>query len=190
MSKILLLIFHPDLFKSKANAALACAAFDLPDIEVRDMQTLYPNGLDFSRDGAAEAERLLSADRVVLQFPVQWYSTPPLLKAWMDTVLTRMFYVEYETEGRRFEGTPIMIAATAGNTPEAYTPGGRNMFPMIDLLSPLRATAHRCGLIWSDPFVVYRADKLSPEELATAGRDYAAALSDWIASAEKQVATS
>lgn len=188
MSKTLLLIFHPDLFRSKANAALACAAFDLPCIEVRDMQTLYPNGFDLSRDGAAEAERLLSADRVVLQFPVQWYSTPPLLKGWMDAVLTRMFYLEYETEGRRLEGTPIMVAATAGNTPEAYTPGGRNMFPMIDLLSPLRATAHRCGLIWTDPFVVYNADKLSWEELTAAGSDYAATLSDWISKTETQVA--
>lgn len=188
MSKTLLLIFHPDLFKSKANAALACTAYDLPGVEVRDMQTLYPNGFDFSRDGAVEAERLLSADRVVLQFPVQWYSAPPLLNAWMNVVLTRMSYLEYETEGRRFEGTPIMVAATAGNTPETYTSGGRNMFPMIDLLSPLRATAHRCGLIWTDPFVIYRADKLSPEDLTAAGRQYAAALSNWISKTNTKLA--
>jgi hypothetical protein len=68
-------------------------------------------------------------------------SSPPLLKAWQDAVLTRMFYFAYEAEGRGLEGTPLMIAITAGNTGEVYRSGGRNMFSMSDLLSPLRATA-------------------------------------------------
>ncbi|MGV6876740.1 NAD(P)H-dependent oxidoreductase [Pseudochelatococcus sp. B33] len=146
------------------------------------MTATCPDGLDLQRDGAREAARLLAADRIVLQFPVQWYSAPPLLKAWEDAVLTRMFYLAYEAEGRRLEGTPLMIAATVGNTPEAYSPGGRNLFPMIDLLAPFRATVHRCGLPWADPFVLYRADKLSPAEVEAAAADYAAHLGRWIAS--------
>lgn len=89
--KTLILPFHPDLEHSNTNAVLADAARSVPGVEVVDMQALYPDGrLDMMRDGAVEAVRLLSADRIVLQFPVQWYSTPPLLKAWMDAVLTRM----------------------------------------------------------------------------------------------------
>jgi glutathione-regulated potassium-efflux system ancillary protein KefG len=65
--------------------------------------------------------------------------------------------------------------------PDAYRPGGRNMFPMIELLAPLRATAHRCGLVWADPFVLYQADKLAPEALENAAAGYAAALEAWIA---------
>ncbi|MBF2930826.1 flavodoxin family protein, partial [Pseudomonas aeruginosa] len=87
----------------------------LPGVEVVDMQALYPGDLDMFRDGEREAARLLAADRIVLQFPIQWYSTPALLKAWQDAVLTRIFYVAYETEGRLLEGTPLMVAATAGN---------------------------------------------------------------------------
>lgn len=34
-------------------------------------------------------------------FLIQWYSTPPLLKAWQDAVLTRMYYIAYESEGRQ-----------------------------------------------------------------------------------------
>lgn len=174
MADTLVLLFHPDLTRSRANAALA-------GVEVIDMQAASPEGFEVMRDGPREAERLLAADRIVLQFPVQWYSTPPLMKAWQDAVLTRMFYLEYQAEGRRLEGTPVMIAATAGNTPESYTPGGQNMFALTDLLAPLRATVHRCGLIWSAPFVIYRADKLSSEELEAAAAGYAAALSRWIA---------
>ncbi|MBC2885467.1 NAD(P)H-dependent oxidoreductase [Ochrobactrum sp. CM-21-5] len=188
MTKTLILLFHPDLSRSRANAALAHAAGALPGVEIIDMQAGFPNGFDLMGDAAHEAARLLTADRIVLQFPVQWYSTPPLMKAWQDAVLTRMFYLEYEAEGRHLEGTPVMVAATVGNTPEAYTPGGRNMFPMSAILTPIRATAHRCGLAWGDPFIIYRADKLSPDELEAAAERYVAALSRWIATSEKRAA--
>jgi len=181
MTKTLILLFHRDLSQSKANATLAAAAGRLPGVEIVDMQAAYPAGLDIFRDGEREAARLLTADRILLQFPIQWYSTPALLKAWQDAVLTRMFYLAYETEGRQLEGTPLMLAATAGNVPEAYQPGGRNMFPMVELLAPLRATAHRCGLPWSEPFILYQADKLPQHALDDAAADYATALERWIA---------
>ncbi|ERM00275.1 hypothetical protein Q644_05820 [Brucella intermedia 229E] len=184
MSKTLILLFHPDLARSRANATLAAAAAKLPGVKIVDMQAAYPQGgIDFLKDSEREASRLLSADRIVLQFPVQWYSTPPLLKAWQDAVLTRMFYVAYEQEGRKLEGTPLLIAATAGNVPEAYREGGRNMFPpMIELFAPpLRATANRCGLGWAAPFVLYAADKISTEALEDAANRYVDALKVWIA---------
>lgn len=124
VTKTLILLFHPDLRRSKANAALAGAAAKLDGVEFVDMQAAYPDSMDMFRDGEREARRLLAADRIVLQFPIQWYSTPPLMKAWQDAVLTRMFYVTYETEGRALEGTPLMLAATAGNVPESYPPAG------------------------------------------------------------------
>ncbi|AEG58008.1 flavodoxin family protein [Sinorhizobium meliloti] len=181
VTKTLILLFHPDLKRSKANAALAGAAAKLDGVEVADMQAAYPDSMDMFRDGEREARRLLAADRIVLQFPIQWYSTPPLMKAWQDAVLTRMFYVTYETEGRALEGTPLMLAATAGNVPESYRPGGRNMFTMEALLAPLRATAHRCGLSCTAPFIIYQADKLEAEELEAAASNYAATLKNWIA---------
>lgn len=178
--KTLILLFHPDPAHSLTNRALAKAAETIDGVEVVDMQALYPSGhIDMFTDGAVEAERLLSADRIVLQFPVQWYSVPPLMKAWMDAVLTRMFYVFHETEGSRLEGTPIMAAATAGNVPEAYTPKGQNLIALKDLLAPLRAMAYRCKLPWEEPFLVYRAGKLSEAELAEATARYAETLRAW-----------
>ncbi|MDH7788702.1 glutathione-regulated potassium-efflux system ancillary protein KefG [Ochrobactrum sp. 19YEA23] len=188
MSRTLILLFHPDLSRSKANAALTAAAARLPGVNIVDMQAVYPDGIDFYRDGEREAQRLLTADRIVLQFPVQWYSTPPLLKAWQDAVLTRMFYVTYEQEGRALEGTPLMIAATAGNVPEAYTPGRRNMFPMSELMAPLRATANRCGLEWAEPFFLYAADKLQPDALENAANRYMQALECWMTATPPVVA--
>lgn len=182
MSRTLILLFHRDIGRSSANRALRDRAATLPGVEVVDMQSLYPNGvIEMFTDAAAEAQRLLSADRIVLQFPVQWYSTPALLKAWQDSVLTRMFYVFADSEGDLLAGTPLMVAATAGNTPGAYGPDGANRFTMDELLTPLKATAHRCGLAWHAPYVAFRADKLNATELAEAAEGYAQALEAFIA---------
>lgn len=183
MSKTLVLLFHPDIARSCANAALSTAASQIDDVEVFDVQRAYPNGVI---DTDAEVHRLLAVDRVVLQYPMQWYATPPILKAWLDSVLTRLFYINYESEGRRLRGMPIMVSVTAGNTPDAYSKGGRNMFTMLELLAPMRAIAHRCELAWSRPFIVYHANQLSLDELKTEGGRYAEVLKSWIASPKPQ----
>jgi putative NADPH-quinone reductase len=182
MPGTLILVFHRDLAASRANSALSAAARTLADVDVVDMQARYPEArIDLDADAARDAQMLLDADRIVLQFPIQWYSTPPLLKAWQDAVLTRMYYIHAATEGDRLVGTPLMIAATAGNTPAAYGRDGANHFTMDELMAPLKATALRCGLPWHSPHLVFRADKLKPAELAAAQKSYVSALNDFIA---------
>jgi putative NADPH-quinone reductase len=182
VTETLILLFHPNIERSNANAALQAAARTVPGARVVDIQARYSGGvIDILTDGAAEARALLAADRIVLQFPIQWYSTPALLKTWQDAVLTRMYYIHADTEGDKLVGTPLMVAATAGNTPAAYDRGGANHFTMDELLAPLKATALRCGLPWHPPHLVFRADKLAPPELAAAKDSYVHALEAFIA---------
>ena len=176
MPKTLILLFHPRFAHSKANRALCAAAATVPGVEIADLYACYPDG---AIDVDAEVRRLRDADRIVFQFPVQWYAMPALLKAWQDAVLTRMFYLAYDTEGRTLEGKPLLVAATAGNVPQAYTPAGVNLFPLAELLRPLQATAHRCGLPWTEPFLLFEAGKLGSDALAAAGERYAARLGQW-----------
>ena len=182
MTKTLILLFHRDLSKSKANAALAHAAYSVEGVEIVDMQARYPDGVvDWGKDAETEAKMLLGADRVVLEFPIQWYSTPPLLKTWQDAVLTRMYYIHAETEGDVFAGTPLMIAATSGNIPAAYDRSGANYYTIDEILTPLKATAYRCGLPWHEPYIVFTADKLEPDALDAASKGYVRTLEDFIA---------
>ncbi|WP_159996846.1 NAD(P)H-dependent oxidoreductase [Roseomonas sp. 18066] len=169
MSKLLILFCHPHVARSKANAALLGATRGLEGVEVAHLDGLYPEG---AIDLDAEVARLIAAERVVLQFPIQWYSTPPLLKAWQDSVLTRMFYMAYEAEGRLIAGRPLMVAATAGNLPEAYSAEGVNLFPLAELLKPLHSTANRCGLAWQEPFLLFRANRLEASALQDAAAAY------------------
>ncbi|AZN72889.1 flavodoxin family protein [Georhizobium profundi] len=182
MPGTLILVFHRDLAASRANSALAAAARTLPRVEIVDMQARYPEArIDLDTDAARDAQMLLNADRIVLQFPIQWYSTPSLLKSWQDAVLTRMYYLEREAEGDRLAGTPMMIAATAGNIPAAYARGGQNHFTIDEILTPLKATAYRCDLPWHPPHLVFTADRLSDEALSKAADDYRRALAGFIA---------
>lgn len=182
-SKTTLMLFHDAPARSRANAALLKAAATVEGVDCVDMQAVCGGGID----GDQEVARLIASRRIVLQFPLQWYATPPLLKTWQDQVLTRMFYLAYETEGRKLEGTPLMLAVTAGNDEAAYRAGGANLFALEDLLRPLEATAHRCGLIWTRPFVLYRANRLDDAALAEAGQRYAARPTRFCAGEEKRL---
>lgn len=182
MTRTLILLFHPDLGTSTVNAALKAAAQAIPGTQVVDMQARYPDGVIHSAtDGEVEARALLKADRIVLQFPIQWYSTPALLKTWQDVVLTRMYYIHADTEGDKLAETPLMIAATAGNTEAAYGRGGANHYTMDELFAPLRATARRCGLAWHPPHLVFRADRANASDLNIAQESYLRALKAFIA---------
>jgi putative NADPH-quinone reductase len=179
-----ILLFHPGITPSRANAALAEAARTLPGVEIIDMAARHPNGQVEANDD--DVALLLSADRIVLQFPIHWYAPPPLVQAWQNAVLTRMFYINEANEGARLKGIPLLVAATAGNVPEAYTPAGVNLFPLDELLRPLEATASRCGLAWSHPFLLFRANRLDDAALVEAGGRYADHLERWIASTPRR----
>ena len=170
MPKTLILVAHPQMEASRANKALLAAVWWRPGVEIVDLYGTSPDGLI---DVEAQVQLLLDADRIVLQFPMQWYATPPLLKEWQDQVLTRMIYLTFEQEGRQLKGKPILVAVTAGAPEQAYAPEGSNRFSVAELLKPLEATAHRCGLQWQEPFVLYASRDASDEALAQSGARYA-----------------
>lgn len=178
-----ILLFHPDSARSKVNTALARAAVGLHHVAIADMAALYPAGIAMEQDSEREAARLLRADRIVLQFPMQWYSTPASMKQWQDVVLTRMGYIYGDTEGAALAGKPIMVAATMGAEEATYRPEGRNRFTLAELLAPLQASANRFAMDWRDPFLVFDADALHDDDLAEAGHAYTRALSRFAAPA-------
>ena len=163
----LLLLAHPDIAASRANRALLAALDGLPGLQAAELYALYPDG---RIDTAAERARLLGADRLVLQFPLQWYSTPPLLKAWQDAVLTPLFFREPEAAAAT-AGLPVLTATTTGGPAASYQPAGMTL---DDLFAPLRATARKCRWLWQPPFAVHDVRTLDDAALAQAGQRYRA----------------
>ena len=166
-----LLLAHPDFAASRANRALLSGLVDVPGLEVTELYALYPDG---RIDEAAERERLLRATRLVFQFPLQWYSTPALLKQWEDAVLTPLFYMQPEIAAVT-AGLPLFAATTTGGPLASYRPGGAAM-TIHELFAPLEATARKCRWRWQTPFAVHDVRNLDDAALARAGADYRSAL--------------
>ncbi|MEV7287896.1 NAD(P)H-dependent oxidoreductase [Streptomyces sp. NPDC093252] len=171
-SSVLVLVAHPDLRRSRVNAALADAVRGLRHVTVHDLYGAYDTAGGDRRGARFDVPReraLLGAhDTVVLQFPFYWYSTPPLLKQWLDEV------VPYS---RVYGGKGLRLAVTTGCTAHSYGPDGRTGFTMAELLRPLEAMARVTGMRLDTPYVVYGAGGLSDDALKSAAERYAELLS-------------
>ena len=89
MKNILVISGHPELTHSVANATILDEVETaLPDVEIRRLDRLYPDG---KFNIAAEQKSLLRADVIVWQFPFSWYGLPGLMKKWLDEVFVHGF---------------------------------------------------------------------------------------------------
>ncbi|MEM8954708.1 MAG: NAD(P)H-dependent oxidoreductase [Verrucomicrobiota bacterium] len=160
--KIMNLVFHPALGESRVNRVWKEQLEESGKVFVsRDLYADYP---DFKIDVAHEQELLLGHDRVIFQFPFYWYSGPPLLKKWLDDVLTYGF--AYGSGGDKLKGKDLQIITSAGGEEKFYS--GFDIYATIyDLLRPFQLTANLCQMNYMLPVWMYRADSV-PEELIRA----------------------
>ncbi len=172
---VLLVLAHPSLERSRANLAMAAAADSLAEVRLHDLYEVYP---DFLVDVDAEQARLKAHPVIVLQFPLYWYSTPALLKAWIDEVWLHGF--AYGKGGTALSGKTLMVACAAGSPEKDYKTGGAHRYSTATFLRPLERTAALCRMHWAEPFVMHESRLRSAASLAAEVdryRDRIAALS-------------
>ena len=168
----LVLVFHPSISESRVNKALGAAAESLGGgISVRYMYDIYP---DFSIDVVTEQAALLSADRIVLQYPLYWLSCPPLLKKWLDDVLT--FGWAYGSTGTALHGKELLLAVSVGGAGSAYGREGAHVYTIHEFLRPMQGTSRVVGTRYAVPFLSVGALEITDEAIARRARDYAAVL--------------
>ncbi|WP_333742470.1 NAD(P)H-dependent oxidoreductase [Streptomyces ardesiacus] len=131
-------------------------------------------------DVAAEQEKLLWADTVVLQFPLWWYTMPAILKGWVDRVFTHRFaygvgvhdgtrYGERYGEGT-LRGRRALLSVTVGGAESHYSDRGING-PIEDLLFPIHhGILYYPGLEVLPPFVLHGADRLGEDGFEDAAK--------------------
>ena len=169
--RLLLVLAHPALERSRANRPLAKAAKTLDGVSFHDLYEAYP---DFLIDVEAEQARLVAHDVIVLQFPMQWYSAPALLKEWIDMVWLRGF--AYGVGGTALRGKTLLVAATAGSPKDDYRPEGSHFYSTAEFLRPWERTAALCGMAWAEPFILHSSRAKEMEVLITEARAYRARL--------------
>ncbi len=170
-SRLLVLFAHPAFHRSRVQRALAKAVRDLDGVRFHDLYDAYP---DFDVDVRHEQELLEAHDIVVLQHPFYWYSTPPLVKQWLDLVLEHGW--AYGARGTALVGKRLLCAISTGGNAEAYCAEGLNRFTVRELLAPIEQTLRLCGVEFLEPFVVYGTHSLSPAQIDAAAAAYAARL--------------
>ena len=105
-----LLLFSHSYFKdSKINKALLDEANKIENVKIHNLNSVYPNG---KIDINAEIALLEQSDRIIVQFPLFWYSCPSIFKEWQDEVLTALY--SRSASQKALKGKKIGFVITLG----------------------------------------------------------------------------
>jgi glutathione-regulated potassium-efflux system ancillary protein KefF len=168
--EILVIVAHPAMELSRVNRRLLKTAqgVDGPRVVVRDLYRLYP---DYLIDVPAEQALLARASLVVWQHPIHWYSMPPLMKLWVDEVLS--FGWAYGPGGTALRGKDLWLVATTGGPSESYRPDSYNRYFFDAFLPPYEQTAALCGMRFLAPMMLHGAHKATKPDIEAHAGVYA-----------------
>ncbi|MBH8613432.1 NAD(P)H-dependent oxidoreductase [Pseudomonas mohnii] len=158
-----------DLYKMNWNP-VACAndfsSRENPEYLVYALeQRLGVKSQSLAADIQAELDKLLWADLLILNFPIFWFSTPAILKGWIDRVLVsgicyggKRFYDQGGLAGKK-----ALVTVTLGGREHMF---GEDAIhgPLQDMLRPiLRGTLAYVGFDVLEPFVAWHVPYISDE---------------------------
>ena len=117
-------------------------------------------------DILGEIEKVLWCDLLILNFPLFWFSTPAILKGWIDRVLiSGLTY-----GGKRFydrgglKGKKTMVTITLGGRPHMLTDDGVHGRLEDMLRHLLRGTLYYTGMSVLPPFVAWHVPYISDQD--------------------------
>lgn len=115
---------HSDPAASVEVADLAAEGFD-PRETARDLAAHLLTATP-APDVIAEQQRIDRADRLVLVYPVYWWSFPALLKGWIDRVFTNGWAYGYaeDDERKKLGRLEVVLVAVAGTDAGTYARHG------------------------------------------------------------------
>ena len=167
MSRVLIQFAHPALEKSRVNRQLIAAVRGLPGVTFQDLYEEYPG---FDIDVLAEQALLAEHDILILQHPFFWYSTPALIKEWLDLVLEHGW--AYGSEGTALKDKKALSVITTGGRDTAYRRGGYNQYTMSEFLAPIEQTFRLCGMEYLPPFVAHGTHGMAAENIESHAQGY------------------
>lgn len=153
--KTLIIIAHPNIEKSIVNKRW------LEELEKEKekftIHKLYEEYPDEKIDVKREQALVESHDNLVLQFPIYWFNSPPLMKKWLDEVLTLGW--AYGPEGEKMTDRKVALAVSAGGSEkDHYTPDGKYTATLEQVLFPFELTFQYTSSIYKGFTAFYGAE--------------------------------
>ena len=167
-----------DLYAMKFNPVASAADFGArsnPDYLVYALEQRHNfKAGKLAPDITEELEKLQWCDLLILNFPIFWFSTPAILKGWIDRVLVSglcygglRFYDKGGLKGKR-----AMITITIGGQQHMFGPDAVHG-ELETLLRPLlRGTLYYTGMQVLPPFVAWHVPYISQEARVQFLADY------------------
>ncbi len=150
--KTLILVFHPNIEESKINKRWIQELSRYPEkFQVHELHRVYPDGVI---NVAKEKDLIEFHDKIVFQFPLYWFNCPPMLKKWLDEVLT-YGWAYGSNSGYRVSGKKISLAISAGIDEEEYNPTGKYKYTLEQLTAPFELTFEYIRADYRPLFVYY-----------------------------------
>ncbi|MDH6430731.1 MULTISPECIES: NAD(P)H-dependent oxidoreductase [Paenibacillus] len=167
--KTLVILAHPNLENSRVNQRWKEELLLYPnDITLHEIYKEYP---DWNINVPREQNLMETYDHVIFQFPLYWYSYPPLLKKWFDDVLA--YGWAYGSNGNKLNGKKLGLALSIGDKKENYQPAGSVSFTVDAVIAPFKASAKHVGAEALPYFAVFGASfQASDEEINTSAKEY------------------
>ncbi|UHO39451.1 NAD(P)H-dependent oxidoreductase [Chryseobacterium capnotolerans] len=159
--KTLVIVTHPEIETSVINKRWIEELEKNPEkYTVHQLYKAYPDG---KINVAKEQELMESHDNIVFQFPFYWFSSPPLLKQWLDEVI--LYGWAYgSNSGYKLAGKKMALAVTAGIDEDVYSASGKYKYTMEELLRPYELTFEYIKAQYEDPFVYYGIERNPSDE--------------------------
>ncbi|GGG91759.1 NAD(P)H-dependent oxidoreductase [Pedobacter zeae] len=131
--KTLIIVSHPNIKSSLINKRWIEELTKYPEqYVVHQLYEAYP---DEQIDVLAEQKLVEQYDRIVFQFPYYWFNCPPLLKKWMDEVMT-YGWAYGSKSGFKMSGKKIALAISLGVDEHELHPSGTYHYTLEELTRP------------------------------------------------------
>ncbi|MDN3692034.1 NAD(P)H-dependent oxidoreductase [Chryseobacterium tructae] len=159
--KTLVIVTHPEIEKSVINKRWIEELKKYPEkYTVHQLYDAYPDG---KIDVVREQKLMESHDTIVFQFPFYWFSSPPLLKQWLDEVILHG-WAYGSNSGYKLARKKMTLAVTAGIDDDEYSASGKYKYTMKELFRPYELTFDYIKAHYEEPFVYYGIERDPSDE--------------------------
>ncbi|WP_062049120.1 NAD(P)H-dependent oxidoreductase [Bacillus sp. JCM 19034] len=155
--KTLVIIAHSDMETSRVNKRWIQELEKYPEkYTVHELYKFYKEGkIDVER----EQKLIESHSNLVIQFPIYWFNCPPLLKGWLDDVLTHGWAFG-SNGGNHLMNRKVALAVSAGAKQSDYSEGGRFRYTLKQLLIPFETTFFYCDADYRSFYSYYGKEEV------------------------------